>query len=70
MTPNKCKCGWIPLVFGLIEPVWGLVTHYKVECECCYRHSEYKPTREEAIEEWNKNNPDEILKMIEEEELL
>lgn len=59
MLPNKCKCNWIPMVFGLTEPVWGLVTHYQVICENCGRRGKYKPTREEAIEEWNTNGPDE-----------
>jgi hypothetical protein len=47
------------MVFGLTEPVWGIVTHYRVVCENCGRRSKYKPTREEAIEEWNINGPDE-----------
>jgi hypothetical protein len=58
MLPNTCKCNWIPMVFGLTEPVWGLVTHYKVVCENCGRRGKYKSTREEAIEEWNTNGPD------------
>jgi hypothetical protein len=47
------------MVFGLTEPVWGLVTHYRVVCENCGRRGKYKLTREEAVEEWNVNGPDE-----------
>ena len=59
MTPNKCQCNWIPSVFRLIDPLWGNTIHVQVICENCHRRGKVKPTREEAIEEWNTNGPDE-----------
>ena len=59
MTPNKCKCGWIPSVVYKTDPMWGHTICFYVACENCYRRGKPKPTREEAIEEWNTNGPDE-----------
>lgn len=59
MIPNTCKCGWIPSVLHLKDPVWGHTINVQVICENCHRRGKAKPTRKEAIEEWSANGPDE-----------
>ena len=58
MTPNKCKCNWIPSVFHIIDPMWGQTVYHQVICEHCHRRGKKMPTRKEAIKEWNVNGPD------------
>ena len=59
ITPNKCQCGWLPSVLYFTDQLDGNTTGVQVICENCYRHGKPKSTREEAIEEWNINGPDE-----------
>ena len=58
MIPNKCKCNWIPSVYHIKDPLWGHTLYVQVICENCHRRGATKPTREEAIEDWNVNGPD------------
>jgi hypothetical protein len=56
---NKCKCNWIPSVYHIKDPMWGNTLYVQVICENCHKRGKKMSTREEAIEEWNINGPDE-----------
>ena len=59
MTPNTCKCNWIPSLYHIKDPMWGTTLYVQVICENCHRRGKKMPTREEAITEWNTNGCDE-----------
>lgn len=59
MTPNKCKCNWIPSVYRINDTMDGHTIYVQVICENCHRRGKAKPTTAEAIEEWNVNGCDE-----------
>jgi hypothetical protein len=54
MTPNKCKCNWLPSIARTIDLIWGHTLGYYVYCENCGKKSRMMSSQEEAIIAWNK----------------
>jgi hypothetical protein len=54
MTPNKCKCNWLPSMTRTIDPIWGHVLGYYVYCENCGHRGKMATTEEAAIITWNE----------------
>jgi hypothetical protein len=54
MTPNKCKCNWLPSIARITDIIWGHTLGYYVYCENCGHQGKIKPTQEEAITNWNE----------------
>lgn len=61
MKIKKCEhCDWIPYVLYITDEIWGNTIGHYVFCPNCYRQGKMKPTRSEAIEEWNMNGYNEV----------
>lgn len=54
MTPNKCKCNWLPSIARTMDLIWGHTLGYYVYCENCGKKSRMMSSQEEAIIAWNK----------------